>query len=245
MAGARNLTVDTQRRFWDWHWQHAEERKAINGWVERRADETLAIVRSLGLGHPKILDFGCGIGWFAGRLTALGSVTGIDLSDEAIARARATVPNVDFIAGNLFQVNLPANHFDIVVSHEVLSHVDNQQQYVARAAMVLKPGGHLILTTSNKFVTDRLGSIRWNIQPPEHISVPLTPSGLKRLLKPHFKVLRLTSILPMGDGGILRLINSTKLTALLGHVASEALITSLKERACLGYQLVTLAQKRL
>src|SRR3989442_11595788 len=46
-------------------------------------------VASLALERPKILDLGCGNGWFSQELSRFGLVTGVDLSAEAIAMAEA------------------------------------------------------------------------------------------------------------------------------------------------------------
>jgi len=54
------------------------------------------------------------------RFAQLGPTTGIDLSTEAVATARARCPHITFIAGNVYDSPLPAAHFDVVVSQEVL-----------------------------------------------------------------------------------------------------------------------------
>src|SRR6202011_3628857 len=97
---------------------------------------------------------------------------------------------------------------DVVVSQEVIAHVPDQSGYLERAARVLKPGGYLIVTTPNLFVHSRN---YWAPIPSGHIEQWLTRRELKRLLRPYFQVLRTTTAVPMGHGGILRLVNSTKL----------------------------------
>lgn len=205
----------------------------------------MALLRTLPLERPKILDFGCGYGWFTGVLAKFGETTGIDLSDEAIAAARAQFPDVRFIAGNLYDVALPADSFDLVVSQEVLSHVHDQVGYIEKAAYVLKPGGCLIVTTDNRFVMERLGDVVWEPQPPEHIEHYLTMGELKRLLRPRFEIVRETTIIPLGQRGILRFANSPKLTGILAFLVGRARVEGLKEWAGFGYKLVVLARKRL
>jgi 2-polyprenyl-3-methyl-5-hydroxy-6-metoxy-1,4-benzoquinol methylase len=237
-------TLQEQRRFWDWHWEHWRERKVINEWTLRRADAIVEVLRSLSLERPEILDLGCGRGWFSERLAHCGKVTGIDLSEGAIAAARAEYPNIPFIAGNVYDYPLLAEHFDVVVSQEVIAHVENQPAYIARAADVLKPGGHLIITTGNRFVMDRLGDVQWNVQPDEHIAIQLNMRELKRLLRPWFTVLRTRTIIPMGEFGILRVVNSPRLNQALGRVIPRPYLERLKERAGLGYQMLVVARKR-
>jgi 2-polyprenyl-3-methyl-5-hydroxy-6-metoxy-1,4-benzoquinol methylase len=240
---ADTSTIDEQRRFWDWHWQNWVERKAINDWVLKRGGRVLDIVSSLTLDRPKILDLGCGIGWFSQELSKFGQVTGIDLSEDAIAKAKASYPHITFLAGNVLADALPEGHFDVVVSQEVLAHVEDQPKYLQVAANVLRPGGYLILTTANKFVLDRLGASISDPWPREHIEKFLDMKGLKRLLFPHFRVLRTTTFLPLGNAGILRLINSHKLNTALSLLIPERYLETLKERAGFGYSLLVLAQR--
>ena len=237
-------SMEAQRRFWDWHWGHWKERKIINEWTLKRGDEILKIVQSLALNQPEILDFGCGKGWFTEQLASVGNATGIDLSEEAIAMAKLRSPQITFIAGNVYDFPLQPEHYDIVVSQEVLTHVEDQAGYLNRADRVLKTGGYLIIACANKFVMDRLGDVGWNVQPPDHISWYPHMKDLKRLLQPKFKILHSTTILPVGQGGILRFINSYKLNRTLSWLIPPRYIDALKERAGFGYQLMVLAQKR-
>jgi SAM-dependent methyltransferase len=237
-------SITEQRQFWNWHWRHAQDRRVINDWSLARFTTIMNILRSLSLEEVKILDLGCGLGWYTEKLSEFGQVTGIDLSPEAIAKAKARVPHITFLAGDIYQMPLPEATFDVVVSQEVLSHVENQAKYIERAAKVLKSGGYLILSTDNKFIMDRLGEAHWAPLPPEHIETFLDIRGLKRLLRPHFHVLRSTTVIPTGHRGILRLINSVKLNRALEVLIPRHCLEALKERAGLGLTIIVLAQKR-
>ena len=160
---------------------------------------------------------GCGMGWFASQLAQFGPTTGIDLSDDAIAQAKSNFPQVTFMAGNVFEMELPERQFDVVVSQEVIAHVPDQPGYVEHAARGTKPGGYLIVTTPNRFVHFRN---QWPPSPSGHIEQWLSRGALKRLLRPHFRVLRTTTAVPIGRGGILRLVHSTKLNWAFGLLFS-------------------------
>jgi 2-polyprenyl-3-methyl-5-hydroxy-6-metoxy-1,4-benzoquinol methylase len=177
----------------------------------------------------------------AEQLSHLGTVTGLDLSETAIALARAQFPQATFIAGNLFELPLPAHSFDVVVSQEVIAHVPDQAALLDRITHVLKPGGYLVITTVNKFVIERMYHPP---DPPAHIKQWLDMRALKRLLHPHFRVLRTTTVLPMGHQGVLRLINSAKVNTALGWLIPTLYLEALKEWAGFGYTLIVLAQKR-
>src|SRR2546423_9880243 len=243
LANPNTPTIEVQRGCWDWHWQNWRERKTINEWVLKRGERVLRILESFALVRPTILDLGCGMGWFSQELSRFGSVTGIDLSEEAIAKAKASYPHVTFMAGNALTHSLPAGKFDVVVSQEVLAHVDDQAKFMQVAAAALRPGGYLIVTTANRFVTDRLEE-GWDPWPRGHIETFVDRKGLKRLLSPHFRVLRMSSMIFVGQKGILRLVNSAKLNAVLRLLIPKRYLEDWKGRAGLGYCLIALAQKR-
>lgn len=245
MATGQQLpSMEDQRRFWNSHWQHWQERKVLNTWTERRAAEILTLIRSLQVEQPRILDLGCGMGWFTERLADLGPAHGIDLSQEGIAAAQGRRPDITYLVGNLYEAPLPRSFFDVVVSQEVIAHVENQPRYVDLAAEVLKPGGHFIVTTGNKFVMDRLGDVGWNEYGPHHIVSQLSRGQLKKMLAPRFDVLKALTIIPHGTRGILRLVNSYKLNALARWILSQEKLDELKEKAGLGWQMIMLARKK-
>jgi 2-polyprenyl-3-methyl-5-hydroxy-6-metoxy-1,4-benzoquinol methylase len=176
-------------------------------------------------------------------LSEAGRATGIDLSEVAIAQARAAYPHVRFIAGNLYETTFPAEQFDVVVSQEVLAHVEDPDRYLGIIARILKPNGYLIITTANRLVMER-----WDPGGPDpdaHIKVYPNRRELKRMLRGRFRVLRTMSIIPIGDRGILRLVNSYKLNTALRWFLSPRHIERLKEWAGFGYTLIALAQPRL
>jgi 2-polyprenyl-3-methyl-5-hydroxy-6-metoxy-1,4-benzoquinol methylase len=238
MTTADEPVLEVQKSYWKYWNARAEypHERAL-----RRGDKILAYLRSLRLERPAILDMGCGMGWFANQLAQFGPTMGIDLSDDAIEQARAKFPQVAFQAGNVLEMELPDQHFDVVVSQEVIAHVPDQAAYLERAARVLKPGGHLILTTPNRFVHER---VEWPDQPPGHIEKWLSRKALKRLLRPHFRVLRRTTAVPMGHRGILRLVNSSKGNWFFRLLLGARRVEALKEWAGFGWTQIVLAQKR-
>jgi len=237
-------SINSQRQFWNQHWRQWQERNVLNDWTERRATEIMQLIRDLSLECPRMLDFGCGMGWFTERLSVLGEAHGIDLSPEGIAAARARRPDLAYLAGSVYDAPLPKDYFDVVVSQEVIAHVENQPKYVERAAEVLRTGGYFIVTTGNKFVMDRLGNVGWLAYPPDHIEQELSRKQLRKLLSPRFRVLRDSTILPIGSRGILRWVNSVKLNSWAQKFVSEQTLKGLKERAGFGWQIILLAQKQ-
>jgi ubiquinone/menaquinone biosynthesis C-methylase UbiE len=97
-----------------------------------------------------VLDLGCGCGVPDAKLLAERfRVTGIDISDVQIARARRLVPSARFVRADMTEVALPPATFEGVVCLYALIHVplEEQQALLARVARWLTPGGLFLVTT--------------------------------------------------------------------------------------------------
>lgn len=110
-------------------------------------DELLARLAS----GSRVLDVGCGSGVPVAReLAAAGHhVTGVDISEVQIRRARELVPDGEFINTDATSLDFPAESFDAVVSLYALIHLpqDEQQQLLHKIATWLRPGGWFLCTT--------------------------------------------------------------------------------------------------
>jgi 2-polyprenyl-3-methyl-5-hydroxy-6-metoxy-1,4-benzoquinol methylase len=207
-----------------------------------RGKKVLQLCQSLIQRRAEILEVGCGTGWLSEKLLAFGDVTAVDLSQRAIAAAKERIPTARFIAGDFYQLALPVNSFDMGICLETIAYVPDQQAFIIKLASLIRPGGFVILTSVNKFVYER----RNDVGPPGpgQIRKWLSRSELKRLMKPHFKLVQFTTVLPTGNGGILRLVNSHKVNALLNHLISPETVRRIKEKLGFGQTHVVVAQKR-
>lgn len=103
----------------------------------------------------KVLDAACGEGYGSALLaTEALSVTGVDLSAEAIrhAQSRYVAGNLEFVAGDCVQLPFEDAEFDTVVSFETLEHLEDHHGLMAEFRRVLKPEGFLLLSTPDKAV---------------------------------------------------------------------------------------------
>jgi 2-polyprenyl-3-methyl-5-hydroxy-6-metoxy-1,4-benzoquinol methylase len=98
-----------------------------------------------------VLDLGCGSGLPVARdLTRAGRhVTGVDISEVQIRRARELVPAADFRQADISSVDFGSESFDAVVSFFALIHLplDDQLPMLRRIAGWLRPGGLFVATT--------------------------------------------------------------------------------------------------
>jgi SAM-dependent methyltransferase len=94
-----------------------------------------------------VLELGSGAGTpetrrFAERFR----VTGVDISPKQVERARAALPEVEFVCADLTELELPAASFDAVMSFYVFNHVPREllAPLLGRIYAWLAPGGWLL-----------------------------------------------------------------------------------------------------
>lgn len=138
----------------------------------------------------RTLDAACGEGYGSALLAHAGAVvTGVDISEQAIAHASQRYSGVDHLN---FQVadctGLPFEdgEFDRVVSFETLEHLSGQDGLLAEFKRVLKPDGFLLLSSPDKAVyTEAHGTVN------EYHVRELYRDELEALIARHFPASRL------------------------------------------------------
>jgi len=102
-----------------------------------------------------VLDLGSGAGndCFVARALVgeTGKVTGIDFTDAMLEKARANnaklgYTNVEFVKGDIEEMPLADNQFDVVVSNCVLNLVPDKTKAFSEIMRVLKQGGHFCVS---------------------------------------------------------------------------------------------------
>jgi 2-polyprenyl-6-hydroxyphenyl methylase/3-demethylubiquinone-9 3-methyltransferase len=112
--------------------------------------------RAHGLTGKSALDVGCGGGILAEAMAAAGAtVTGIDLSDKALAVAQlhrlesGVAVDYELVSAEALAAERPGS-FDIVTCMEMLEHVPQPVSTVAACATLVKPGGLVVFSTINR-----------------------------------------------------------------------------------------------
>lgn len=105
------------------------------------------------------LSLGCGAGHLDRILKQRGftfrSFTGIDISEEAIARARlladevTLAPTIRYVAADLNRIELPAHSCDFIYCFQSLHHIEALEHVLGQCVSALRPNGLLLV---NEFV---------------------------------------------------------------------------------------------
>jgi SAM-dependent methyltransferase len=98
---------------------------------------------------PRVLDVGCGEGYFTAELAHRGAAAvGADVSCEALRRARELHPELELRAlPSLGPWPLADADFDVVWAGETIEHVADTAAWLSELRRVLRPGGALLLST--------------------------------------------------------------------------------------------------
>lgn len=138
------------------HWNEMTSRdpRVFNAFQQARYDWVLRL--SGDVRGRKILDLGCGDGCLVYLLAKKGGqVTGVDNDELGIkfagenlaARLKNLKNSYKFVCSSVYNLPFPENSFDLVISSEVIEHLQEPDRMLAEARRVLKTSGKVILTT--------------------------------------------------------------------------------------------------
>jgi ubiquinone/menaquinone biosynthesis C-methylase UbiE len=152
------------RDYYEQLWQRLPE-DAQPADFERRRRFLLSHVRA----GASVLDVGCGSGEFSAELARAGAaVTGIDVAEAALARARRRHDGLEFrLISSDGPLPFDDNVFEFVWAGEVIEHVADTARWLSELRRVLAPGGVLLVTTPSH------GRVRVAVGGMERFSEPL------------------------------------------------------------------------
>jgi ubiquinone/menaquinone biosynthesis C-methylase UbiE len=140
-------------------------------------DQVDAAIRAALADKPfrSLLDLGTGTGRMLEMFgPELERGLGLDLSHDmlALARsrlARAGLPHCSVRQGDIFDLALPKDSFDVVIIHQVLHFLDDSTRVIESAARVLRPGGRLLVVDfaahDQEFLRDEFAHRRLGFAP--------------------------------------------------------------------------------
>ena len=137
----------------------------------------------------RVLENGCGVGMYLEHLASFGGeLVGLEFDIDRAKIARRRAGGVVGAAGE--RLPFPNQSFDIILSHEVLEHVQDDRQAVQEMVRVLRPGGRAIVFTPNRGYPFETHGIYWRGRY-RFGNIPLVnylPRGLRNRLAPHVRV---------------------------------------------------------
>jgi SAM-dependent methyltransferase len=111
------------------------------------------------------LDVGCNSGYGTRRMIEVADrVTGVDVSARAIevARESAIPGRLEFLVIDGLRLPFPDSSFDLVISFQVLEHVEDPVPYLREIARVAKASATVVFTTPNAATRLDPGMTPWN-----------------------------------------------------------------------------------
>lgn len=133
------------------------------------------------------LDIGCNLGYAAEAARREGfQATGIEIDGDAVTTASISFPQNEYKQSTIEAFAKTGRRFDLAYCSEVMEHVPDAHAFMAAMAKLVKPGGHVFITTPDAGHFRRPKElIRWNeVKPPEHVCW-YTKQNLRMLFEKH------------------------------------------------------------
>jgi SAM-dependent methyltransferase len=183
---------------------------------ERRLD---LIRRFVTLEDQTILDVGCGLGMYVRAFRRFSpDVHGVDIDGEKVAEASQELPNIRVAPAE----DLPYadGMFDVVLSHEVIEHVEDDRQALAEAVRVLRDpnpaegqiGGRLVVFAPNRLYPFETHGVYWKGEY-RFGNIPLVnylPDRWRVRFCPHVRAYTIRGLRKLLDGLSVRILAHTQ-----------------------------------
>ncbi len=122
--------------------------------------------------YPKgsrVLEVGCGLGYFANAISRQFEFVGIDIALFPLQAARSKGRTLSLAQSNAATLPFHADSFDVVVAFDILEHVNAPIHIIADIFRVLSKNGRIIVTTPNiKSLGNRVKSASSKLVPAMH-----------------------------------------------------------------------------
>jgi SAM-dependent methyltransferase len=130
------------------YWGEANE--PTPAWIRSSQSDKTEFLAACALTSGRILDVGCGSGWFLRTLDGnRWERFGVETGAAAAQTARRALGNEQIFTGPLLAAAHPDASFDVVAFWSALEHMNNPRANIIQARRKLRPGGTLIVQVPN------------------------------------------------------------------------------------------------
>lgn len=153
-------------------------------WIRASQSEKTRFLRRCGLERGRILDVGCGAGFFLRALDpSCWERFGVEPGERAYQMAAAKLGRDRIFFGKLTDAGLDDSFFDVVTFWSTLEHMNDPLSNLIEARRILKPGGTLIVQVPNaaSYQVRLFGGHWFAFDVPRH-RYHFTPPALRRAL---------------------------------------------------------------
>jgi SAM-dependent methyltransferase len=162
----------------------------------------------------RVLVDGCGVGSYVKALQPYAElVCGIDIETEHLELAVEHAPGAQLQLAAAEQLPYASNFFDLVLSHEVIEHVQDDGATAAELVRVLKPGGRAVIFAPNRLYPLETHGHYW--RGVYHFgNTPLInylPNLLRNYLAPHVRTYTAQGLLALFYGQPVRVLCHTQI----------------------------------
>lgn len=177
-----------------------------------------------GPGLGRVLVDGCGVGMYVKALLPFAQeVAGIDIEWEHLEIAAVNVPEAQLDLAACEALPYQRNSFDLVLSHEVLEHVSDDQSAVAEMVRVLRSGGRAVIFVPNRLYPFETHGHYWRGE--YHFgNTPLInylPDFLRNRLAPHVRAYTAKGLRHLFLGQPVRILHHTQIYPGYDNVAAR------------------------
>ena len=174
-----------------------------------------------------VLENGCGVGSYLKRL-ASQSVLSVGLevefgrAKEALAYCEnEAAPVINAVGESL---PFPDDTFDLMLSHEVIEHVNDDFQCLSEMARCLKPGGRLVLFCPNRWYPFETHGIYWHGEYHfgNKFGVNYLPRKLRDKLAPHVNTYTTRDLERLFEGLPVKVISRTVLFGAYDNIIARS-----------------------
>lgn len=164
--------------------------------------------------NARVLDNGCGLGTYLRRLQELTPhAFGLEYERERGQEANRRLGHLRVVCAAGERLPYANNSLDVILSNEVIEHVQDDAQALAEMARVLKPGGRALIFCPNRWYPVETHGIYWHGR---YIfgNIPFInylPNSLRNKLAPHVRAYSRRDLFKLLNGLPLKVVTHTRI----------------------------------